>query len=238
MALRLIVALSDRTICVTEAERDEIARIVGPRGAGKLVTVHNGIEPPTPAPTGERERVRAELGLRNGVTALLYVGRLEERKDPLTAVRAVLAARSEGAEVKLFLAGDGPLEAEIAAAGRDGIVPLGRREDVGRLLAAADVVVLPSRREGLPYALLEAMAYGLPVVASDIPGNAEAVGPAGVLVPPGDVSGFAAAFTTLVSDAEERGRLGALAERRIEERFGAEAMIASTRDVYEQVLRL
>jgi glycosyltransferase involved in cell wall biosynthesis len=105
-----------------------------------------------------------------------------------------------------------------------------------RLLAAADVFVLPSRREGLSYAVLEAMGRGLAVVVSDGPGNPEAVGSAGVVVRGGDVDGFARALARLASDPAERARLGSLARRRVAEEFGAEEMIRRTRELYDEVL--
>jgi len=235
-ALRAIVAATDRTICVSEPERAELVERLGARAAAKLVTIENGLPPvPEPAP-GERAAARAELGLDDGTLAVLFAARLEERKDPIAAARAVSVARAEGAQVTLVVAGEGPLAGELAGMGDDGVRLLGQREDVGRLLAAADAFVLPSHREGLSYALLEAMAHGVPPIASDVPGNADAVGDAGLLVPVGDVAALARAFGELASDAAERERLGRLAAARADERFGAERMIAATRAVYEQVL--
>jgi glycosyltransferase involved in cell wall biosynthesis len=235
-ALRAIVAAADRTICVSESEREELIARLGERVADMVITVENGIAQGTAPSPDERASARAELGLDGGTVAILYVGQLEARKDPLTAARAAAEARAGGAPVVLLAAGDGPLAPELAAHASEAVRPLGRRADVGGLLAAADVFVLPSHREGLSYALLEAMARGLAVVASDVPGNAEAVRGAGVLVPAGDVRALAAAFARLAADPAERARLGALAAVRVAERFGAERMIAETRAVYERVL--
>jgi glycosyltransferase involved in cell wall biosynthesis len=235
-ALRALVTAADRTICVAESEREELVALLGERAGGRIVTVHNGLPSVTPPTAEERAAARAGLGLDDAVVVVVYVGQLEERKDPLVAARAAEAARAAGAPITLLVAGDGPLAPELARHAGEAVRPLGRRSDVPRLLAAGDAFVLPSRREGLSYALLEAMGRGLAVVASDIPGNAEAVRDAGVLVPAGDVAAFAEAFARLARDPAERARLGTLAAGRVAERFGAERMIAETRAVYEQVV--
>jgi glycosyltransferase involved in cell wall biosynthesis len=235
-ALRAIVKATDRTLCVAETEREELLELLPERLAEKVVAVPNGLPLP-PRPTAEqKERARAEVGIAGGSVAVLYVGQLEQRKDPLVAVRAAALARARGAPVELLIVGDGPLAAAVAAEASDGVRWLGPRDDVGRLLEAADAFVLPSHREGLSYALLEAMAHGLPALAADVPGNAEALGTAGVLLPPGDVAAFAEALMRLANDPAERRRLGELADERVRERFSAERMIAATRVVYEQVV--
>jgi glycosyltransferase involved in cell wall biosynthesis len=234
-SLRAVVRAADRTICVAGSERDELVALLGHGVAERVVTVENGLPPVAPLAAGEREAARQELGLGEGEVVFVYVGQLEERKDPLAAARAATAARAGGAPVTLLLAGDGPLAPELAACAGEAVRPLGRRSDVPRLLAAADAFVLPSRREGLSYALLEAMGRGLAVVASDVPGNAEGVGDAGILVRAGDVAGFTEAFARLAGDPSERERLGTAARERVAGRFAAERMIAETRAVYDEV---
>ena len=117
--------------------------------------------------------------------------------------------------------GDGPLRPQVEQAAREAPwcrhrdrLPLGRP---ARILAAADFFVLSSQREGFSYALLEAMSLGLPAVVSDAPGNPEAVGDAGIVVPFGDVAGFAAAFRRLArdeADADGARRAGTRPGRR------------------------
>jgi glycosyltransferase involved in cell wall biosynthesis len=150
-------------------------------------------------------------------------------------VRAASGARARGAPVKLLMAGAGPLAPAIEAEASEAVELLGHRDGVESLLAAADVFTLPSRREGLSYALLEAMGRGLAVVASDVPGNSETVGDAGVLVRAGDVAGFTEAFARLAGDPSERDRLGAMARERVATRFAAARMIAETSALYDQV---
>ncbi len=105
------------------------------------------------------------------------------------------------------------------------------------MLAAADFFVLPSHREGLSFSLLEAMGLGLPPIVSDAPGNLEAVGDAGIVVPRGDGAGLAAAFRRLLDEAERRS-LGESARARVAERFRAEEMLRRTRGVYDGALEV
>ena len=90
--------------------------------------------------------------------------------------------------------------------------------------------------QGLSFALLEAMARALPPVVSDAPGNPEAVGEAGIVVPRGDVTGFASAFRRLADDGRERAELGEAARERVASSFRADVMVARTRELYESIL--
>jgi glycosyltransferase involved in cell wall biosynthesis len=239
--LGLIVRAASRTICVSRAEHAELAQAVGERLARKALVIHNGVRPVAAPSPQERAGARAELGISPGAVVGAYAGVLEAHKDPLTPVRAALGIGQAQGGFALLVAGDGPLRPRIAAAaganGAGTIRLLGERRDVRRILAAADFFVLASRREGLSFALLEAMALGLAVVVSDAPGNLEAVGDAGIVVPAGEIAAFGAAFARLCSDAAERAALGERARARVARSFRAEDMVRQTREVYEQIVR-
>jgi glycosyltransferase involved in cell wall biosynthesis len=230
-SLRAVVRAASRTICVSQAEHDDLVRTVGPALARRAVVILNGVEAAAPA-AGERAAARAALGLGEGDLAGLFVGALDPVKDPLTAARAALQA---GGTTLLF-AGAGPLrpELEALAGTQGGLRVLGQRDNLRALRAAADFFVLPSLREGLSFAVLEAMAAGLPPVVSDAPGNPEAAGETGIVVARGDVAGFAAAFARL-RDAGVRAGLGARARERAVRAFSAERMRRETRGLYEEV---
>jgi glycosyltransferase involved in cell wall biosynthesis len=166
----------------------------------------------------------------------LFVGQLEERKDPLGAIAAVEAARAGGADVILLLAGGGPLEDEVLAKQGPGVRPLGHRKDIEDLYTAADIFLMPSRREGMSFALLEAMAHGLAPVVSDGPGHEETVGSAGVLFPAGDRGAMSNRLTALAMDSEARTQLGAAARERIRTELSLERFLAGTRAQYEAAL--
>jgi glycosyltransferase involved in cell wall biosynthesis len=233
--LRAAVGAARLTICTSRSERDELAALIGEKRAGGLRVIPNGVDPPPPDPAA-REAVRAELGLATGDVLALFLGQLERRKGPLTAVAAAVRARERRVPIVLAVAGEGPQAPLVAAQAGPAIRELGFRFDPERLLAAADIFILPSFREGHSFALLEAMAHGLAVVVADGPGNAEAVGEAACIVPPDDIEGLTQALASLGADAAERARLGSLARARVVERYSAERFLAEMAAVYGAVL--
>jgi glycosyltransferase involved in cell wall biosynthesis len=236
--LRLVVRAARRTICVSHAEYADIARIVGSRAAGRVVVIHNGLEPAAPIGPEERLKARHEIGIPPAATVCAFVGSLHEHKDPLAAVRAAIQTARTVAPLTLLVAGDGPMRGEVERAAReapDAIRLLGFRADTRRVLAASDFYVLPSRREGLSYALLEAMSVGLAPIVSDAPGNPEAVGDAGVVVDRGDIGALGSAFARLATDEAGRIGLGERARERVLTHYRLDEMLRRTREVYEQV---
>ncbi len=129
--LRAIVRAADRTICVSKAEHEELTAAIGPAAARRAVVIHNGVQLPAPASDAERAEVRRELGVGESEPVGIWVGSLDERKDPLTAIRA-----AERASVALLVVGDGPLRSQVERAARRSARILGHRRDVPRLLSA------------------------------------------------------------------------------------------------------
>ena len=238
--LRLVLRAASRTICVSQAEHDDLVDALGAKAAQRAVVILNGVEAATLPGAGERSEARAELGIAEDAVAGAFIGALDEVKDPLTAARAALQADGGTRGLVLLMAGTGPLQLQLEqmAAGPGGAALriLGYRSDVRRVLAAADFFVLPSKREGLSFAVLEAMALGLPAVVSDAAGNPEAVGDAGIVVRLGDIDGFAAAFGRLRDDAPHRASLGARARERVARDFRADRMRLQTREIYDEAL--
>jgi glycosyltransferase involved in cell wall biosynthesis len=202
----------------------------------RLVLVRNGVPVPEPIAEAARAGVRGRLGLDPAAIAVLFAGELSERKQPLQFAQAVRAARAATPQVVGLIAGDGPLSPRLRSLEWEGLRLLGQRDDVPDLLGASDVFALPSLREGLSYALLEAMALGRPPLVSDAPGNPDAVGDAGLIVPAGDTDELGSALARLAGDAGLRERLGAAARERVRERFSLEAMREGTARVYERAL--
>jgi glycosyltransferase involved in cell wall biosynthesis len=238
-SLRLVVGAATKTICVSQAERTEILEVVGESSSGRLELAPLGVESPNRIRQDERSAARSALGIRDQLVVAM-VGVLEYPKDPVTAARAVVEVAKSGIPITLFVVGDGRLRAEVEAVAREAeaaVRLLGHREDVQQVLAAADAVMLSSRHEGLPYALLDAMAAGLPTIVTDYPGAHEAVGDAGLVVPFGDVHCLAEAVRQLADDPGKRGRLGEIARARAEEAFSLDAMLERTRRIYCEILR-
>src|SRR4051812_5263867 len=213
--LRAAVAASSRTICIARDERADLAAALPPSLHERLVVVSNGVPVAAPATAEQRARARSELGLGDRSIGVLFVGQLEERKDPLGAIVAVVAARARGAQLVLLIAGAGPLEQQVQARTGTAVRALGHRDDLEDLYAAAEIFLLPSHREGMSFALLEAMAHGLAPVVADGTGNAETVGEAGVVFPAGDLSAMSTCLAELASDPECRARTGSAARERV-----------------------
>jgi len=159
-------------------------------------------------------------------------------------IRSVAAVRKRIGDLRLEIAGSGPelrpLQAEANSLGlADGVRFLGWRPDMATVLPRWDVFILPSLDEGFPIALLEAMAAGLPVIASDVGGVPELVnhGETGFLVRPRDVDGLSERLVYLVPDRQARASMGAAGRRRVRSLFSADRMAAEVATLYEEVLR-
>lgn len=238
---RLIPRLVDRYVAVSPGIATALQNSMRVPGE-RIAIVPNGIahRPWTSEEREARRRTsRARVFGAESRPIVLVVARLEQQKGHSTLLRAaahlpgmVFAFAGTGAE-------QATLQREAAMLGiTDRVLFLGHRTDVPDLLAAADVFVLASSNEGLPLALLEATAAGIPVVASDIGGNRDVVtdGATGLLVPAGDSHALAGAINRLVQDPAFARRLGAAGAARFEERYTAAAMARGVERVYREVL--
>lgn len=232
-----------RAIAVSAATKaDWVGRTDLP--PGRVVAIHNGVDLGHFAPGGDRGAARRGLGLPNDGRLLIGgVGRLEPAKGFAHLVRALATLRDSRPRVDLALAGRGPLRDELGAlAGELGIGDrvhfLGFCPDARRVYESSDVFCLPSECEALPYALLEAMAAGLPAVAARVGGVGEMVdhGATGYLVPRRDPAALATALRPLLEDAGLRERMGRAARRRAEDHFDQAACVARTIGVYREML--
>ena len=215
--------------------------------ARKIVHICNGVDTErfVPNALSPAEPLPQER-FPDGTLVVGSVTRFEEIKDPLNLVRAFIGARrllgARGAPLRLLMVGDGPLraaaQAELEAAGEGASAWLpGARDDVGALLRRMHLYVLGSRREGISNTVLEAMACGLPVVATATGGNLELVAPGrtGALVPPGDPAALAAAIAAYAGDPELRARQGRAARERAEGEFSLRRMLRDYRELYRTV---
>jgi glycosyltransferase involved in cell wall biosynthesis len=223
-------------------------RLTADRGVSsrRVALVVNGVETDrlTPAVRGQFAGVaRRALGLDETTPLVGAAGRLVAQKgfgDLVAAMRHVLA-RVPGA--RLAIAGDGPLRDALSARARASgwslLLP-GFQEDVSRFLAALDVLVVPSVREGFPMITLEGMALGLPIVATTIEGVVEQIEPDvdGLLVPPGDPGALGAAIARVLEDRALGERLGQAARRRAVALFDVGRMLEATRRVYGDLLEV
>ena len=225
--------------------------------ADRLVSICNGVDTERfrpRDPVHEPPRDFAALGgpaWRPDSIVVGYVGRLADVKNPLLLVRAfeALAARLRAsdpllaARLKLAMIGHGPLANVLRehlqhTPLRDSVWMAGDRQDIPVLMRAFDLYALPSLAEGINNTLLEAMASGLPVIASRVGGNAELVvdGGCGALFESEDVAGLTAALSAYALDAALRARHGAQARQRAVGRFGLDRMVDAYEDLYTRLL--
>jgi glycosyltransferase involved in cell wall biosynthesis len=225
-------------IAIADACLEDLRRQLGGRmSPSRLHRVHNGV---AEVPPGDRQEVRRQWGCCDGEVVLGCVARIEAQKNPLLLVRLLPLLPPH---VRLVWVGDGrlrPLVLEEAA--RRGVADRvhvdGWRSDARQRMSGFDLYVLPSQFEGLPLALLEAMAAGLPCVVSAVDGVRDVIldGATGRLCPPGDLQAWLDALCPLIESREHRDRLGQNARRLYEERFSLEAMARGTVEVYRKVL--
>jgi glycosyltransferase involved in cell wall biosynthesis len=235
----LVNPLVDRVVAVSPAVADS-AR--GERGlhADRIVTIENGVDVAAQEPErGLREEARRSWGLTAEDAAIGVVGHhspIKGHADFLYAAALIVAADRRA---RFFLIGDGPLRPSLEAlAGKlgiaDRVVFTGARQDVPRLLAMLDVVVLPSHAEGMSNALLEAMAMGRPVVATAVGGNPDVVRDhvTGLLVPPRDPQALAAGVAEMLADPGTAADLGAAARCWVRENLSRERMLRRYEELY------
>jgi len=226
---------------------DYLSRGVGVP-ASRVARICNGVDTVRFRPAqGARERLAAASFDDADAIVVGTVGRLQAVKDHRNLVDAFarLARRPEdwSRRMRLVIAGDGPLRRELATAIEsagigDRVWMAGERSDVAALMRGFDLFVLPSRAEGISNTILEAMASGLPVVATDVGGNGELVseGSTGRLVPAADPDALADAIACYAADADARREHGTNARRRCEDAFSLEHMVTGYAELYQSLL--
>lgn len=238
---RVLKGGDDLLITESEASRAYLIKKLG-YGPAKVRTIYNGVDIArwSVSPT-ERSRKRLELLLAEGDLLLGAVGRLDAQKGHSFLIDAVAKLKTR-VPVRCAIIGDGPkrttLEAQIRRHRLEKHVwLLGERDDVTAWLSSFDIFVLPSLWEGLPNALLEAMALGLPVIASEVDGVSEVVraNESGVLVPPKNALNLAKKIVELATDAPLRARLGEAAKETIAARFTLLEMLGSYEKTYQEL---
>ena len=242
---RLAYRLAQAVIANCEAVRDElIAEGVPER---KVLVSYNGLELAKfkPRQESQRDELLASFGLSKAVDRRLVtmVANLRPVKDQATFLLAARQVRDAVPDAAFCLAGEGellePLRRQAAQLGlANDVFFTGRCQRVADLLAISDVGVLSSASEGFSNAIIEYMAAGLPVVATDVGGAREAVveGETGFLVPAGDADAMADRLKQLLNDPPRMRSMGERARRIVEEKFSSTALFERTRRLYEQLL--
>jgi sugar transferase (PEP-CTERM/EpsH1 system associated) len=246
---RALAPFLHRFITVSADLRDWLVNDVG-IAAKQVIQIYNGVDQQAFKPCEAGRPELAPVGFGGSDQRLIgTVGRLAEVKDQATllkATRLLLEQRPTlRTRVRVVIVGDGPLRAalqrQVEESGLADVVWLtGDRDDVPALLQMMDVFVLPSLAEGISNTVLEAMASGLPIVATDTGGNPELVEPAvnGYLFPVGDAQALAAMLGKLIDDDALVRAMGAAARTRVEQRFDWQRTVEQYLGVYDEALGL
>ncbi len=240
---RALYRLSDRILVPSAASKEMVMRTEG-IPAGKIDVVYNGVDTAIFAQGEKRGEVRSELHISSDAMVLGIVGRLSEEKGGVDVlIRAVARLCKSNPNLRLLVVGDGPLRGSLEALAAESapggeIMFTGTRNDVAHLLSAMDLFVLPSLNEALPIVVLEAMAAGLPVIATRVGGVPEIVDheKTGLLVEPGSEDSLYSALDRLIFDADLREQLAQAGRRRVASDFTIERMVERIEGLYEELL--
>lgn len=238
VAKRVLSRYDDVIIAVSDAVRRSITSFWGVDDR-RVVTIPNGVDVDLFA----RARVSARQGVhfsKDAAFCIGAIGRLERQKNLPALVHAFGNARRAGLDAELRIVGDGSertqLEQAIERTGEgERVKILPRLDDIPGFLAELDLFVLPSLWEGLPLTILEAMACGAPIVATEVDGTREALthGEHALLVPPDDSEALTQAIMATEDDREGAARRAAAASRRVRDEFSFASVVARHREIYE-----
>ena len=241
---RALAGVTDAIIAIAPEQRHELVERHHVARLAKVKVIRLGLDLTSLLGVDElTPNLRAELGVGQAAVIVGYVGRLVPVKNVDLLIRGFVRLCHSVPDSVLVIAGDGPLRVALTELARDlGIAErvafVGWRRDLDRLYRTMDLVALTSRNEGTPVALIEAMAAGRAVVATDVGGVADVVenGLTGLLVASNDVEAVAQALIRLARSRDERERLGAAGRRRVADRYTASRLIDEVDALYRTAL--
>lgn len=239
---KFIARFVDRYITISQALQEYCAEAEGiPKS--KMVAIHYALD--SISLNGDRtvKMIRSDYNVPSDSFLLVIIGRLIEVKGHKYLFEAIREVKERGKNVRLLVVGDGALrhsleQAVVELGIRQEVSFLGFRTDVCGILLASDLFLLPTLGEGFGLVLLEAMAAGKPIVASNVTSIPEVVvnGETGLLVPPRDSHALAEAIDRFLGEPELRGKMGEASRQRVKEYFPVEKMVNATVKVYKEVL--
>lgn len=247
-ANRLTFGYNDAVIAVSDEVKHSIQsqyKFNGKlEGKPKLCTILNGVDTDQLlADSQDRHSVKPEFGIPDHHQLVVHVANFTPKKRHEDLIRAARLVIDQEPQVTFLLVGQGPLEPDIRAQVKNlnlagNVVFAGFRTDAPRLIGAADVFVLPSQFEGLPIAMLEAMALGRPVIASRVGGVPEVIsdGVDGLLIDPLSPGQLAEKILAVINCEDLREKLANNALLKVREHFGVKRMVSSTEALYRTVL--
>ncbi len=221
--------------CVSKRIEEWLQAVICSRR--RVNQIYNGVDPAKYRLCENGKRIRLEIGIPANAFIVGVVGRLDPIKDHPTLFKAIADVLESTPETRLVVIGDGSERHALEAIAPEGTIFLGNRSDVPEILGALDVFVLPSLNEGISNTILEAMAAGLPVVATRVGGNAELVmhGYTGALVEPKDDRALGEAILSYLRAPSLRELHGAAGRKRVLESFSVGTMVSAYESVYRRV---
>lgn len=241
MINRYLARFTDKVIAVSGAVKKDIMKYDG-LGDEKIDVICNGVDIKRYS-SSDRNEVRSKLDIDQDVPVIGTVGRLTFQKGQKYLLESVSKLKNKFPGLLLLIVGDGPLRDELEHHAetlgiRDSVQFLGVRRDVPELMSAMDIFVLPSLWEGLANALVEAMAAGKPVIATDIPQIGEVInsGNVGILVPAKKSDAIAQSIELLLSDNSLAKKYGDAAYERVALAFSIDVTLKKYTELYETIL--
>ena len=242
---RMLSRATDRVIAVSSLVRDDLLQRYRIGSPDRFTVVPLGLDLGPFAAIDQQARAAAKraLDIPAGSRVVTTVGRLTAIKNHQLLLNVAERLIATGCPVQFLIAGDGELRADLErdAAARgigDAVRFLGWRRDLTTIYGASDVFAITSVNEGTPVALIEAMAAGVPGVATDVGGVRDVIldDSTGIVVPPGDAEAFASAVEALLADADRRAMMGAAARRSVLARFAFDRLTADVARLYRELL--
>lgn len=232
----------DKIVAVSPQIRTNLAkRKINP---SKLEVIQNGIDINRFDIWGDRERIKKELGINKGDFVVGSVGRLSSEKGLTYLLEAASKIKAAARDVSFVIVGEGDMKQDLIDYAKelkisDKVIFTGYREDVDRIFSVFDVFVMPSLTEGLPLALLEAMAAGKPVIASNVGGIPTVIedGKTGILVEPRDVAGIEKTITDLINDRDLSDTIADNGRKFVEKNFSLSVSTGRYEDLYSRLLK-
>lgn len=237
---KVLSLVTDKIISVSEIDRMRIIQWGIP--ASKVITINNGIDLRLTNDPVDVSSWKAMLGMDRQVPVVMQVGRLTYQKNPLSFVHGAAQVIDEMPNTQFLLVGEGPLKEDVENTIsqlriQGNVQCMGKQDNADKLIGIADVITLTSRWEGLPYVLLEAMAWSRPVVTTAVNGCTELVenGVTGFVVPEDDVTSWANCVIEILKDPQGSIEMGKNGYKRLKENFSLEKMLVQIEGLYDEV---
>jgi len=239
---RFLARFTDKIIAVSEEVKMDILKY-DRISEDKVQVIYNGVDLNAFNESFDKEQIKSKLGINPNVPVIGTVGRLTEQKGHIYLLQAILKLKHKFPDIKVLIVGDGPLMDELksytSSSGlSNNVIFTGFRRDIPALLSIMDIFVFPSLWEGLPNALIEAMASGKAIIASNLPQIKEVLDSdgLGILVPPKDSDSISQSINFLLKNEKIVKKMGNLAKNMACTRFNIENTVKIYEKMFEKIL--